>query len=128
MSKRRRGQVSITRKFGAQPIEVEPQPQEPYAPVVDNKDTYIQVDAQTSELVDKSSNEQVSKARITVYVPDDLANQLEEVRLRVKRLTGRKGYAVSRSALAEAALAMLIDDFEANQEYSYLAEWVTNAG
>jgi hypothetical protein len=111
---------------------VSAQPEPEYKQPVTYDETNQQVNLATSQqspletnsLVNKYTDEQVPKARITVYVPDELANQLEEARLQVKRLTGRKGYAVSRSALAEAAITMLIDDFEANREYSYLAEWV----
>jgi hypothetical protein len=137
MSKRRRGQVSITRSSGAGPVDeiapvTEPQratlkPSAPYREQ-SNLSTSQQNNKTISQQVDELTSEQVPKTRITIYVDEQIADRLAEARLMVKRMTGKSGYAVTRSAFVEAALAMMLEDFDTKGDYSFIVEWVNAPG
>lgn len=55
------------------------------------------------------------KQHISAYLSTDLILDLDAAQVQIKRLTGLKGHAVSRSALIEAALKMALNDLDAHQ-------------
>lgn len=63
----------------------------------------------------KIDEAKTSKQHISAYLSTDLILDLDAAQVSIKRLTGLKGHAVSRSALIEAALKMALNDLDAHQ-------------
>lgn len=66
------------------------------------------------------------KLRATIYFSPGMAERLDEALPQLKRLTGLRGHAVSRSAVVEAALIVALDDMEQREERSGLVNLLLN--
>lgn len=78
-----------------------------------------QVNKQPSAPVPKRKDE-----RLTVYIKPSLYQRLDYIQLELKQITGRKGYAISKSTIVEAALIELLNEFDKNQKESKLVDYV----
>ena len=66
------------------------------------------------------------KLRATIYFSPGMAERLDEAIPQLKRLTGLRGHAVSRSAVVEAALIVALDDMEQREDRSGLVNLLLN--
>lgn len=62
------------------------------------------------------------KVKVSFYIDSTLAERLGYAQVRLKSLTGKKGHRVSRSAIIETALAVLLEDLDERQNDSLLAK------
>ena len=92
-----------------------PPPFPPQTKPQENKQSSLQV-------VKKA--EKPKKEQMTIYVDSEMSFRLEAAQLQLRRITGKKGYATSRSAIVELALQMALNDLEANGANSTLASLI----
>ena len=90
--------------------------------IIRRKDKSKDANKSTSEQVHREPEE--PKTRLTVYVEAPIGDRLDSLRLELKKMTGKKGYALSKSHITEVALRMALKDFDAHGEDSYLANAV----
>lgn len=108
MAKRRGNQISLTSRTGGNNRPVHPEPAESApAPPDEGEET---------------------KYRATIYFTQEMAERLDEALPQIKRLTGLRGHAVSRSAVVEAALVVALDELDQREERSGLVNLLINRG
>lgn len=84
---------------------------------------------QQSEQVNKQPSAPVPKRkdeRLTVYIKPSIYQRLDYIQLELKQITGRKGYAISKSTIVESALIELLNEYDRSPENSKLVEYVMN--
>lgn len=96
MSKRRGNQVSLTRSTTKTQSKA----------------------AQQRQTVEPSSRQNV---KTTTYLSQEIADRLDMAQIRLRRLTGKRGHDLSRSAIIEAALTLALDELESAENESKLA-------
>jgi len=107
-----------------------PPPPLPQTPK-ENKKSNIQDDKNSSRQKTKNSSGRKKKApkekkeQLTIYLDSDIAYRLDSSQLKLRRLTGKKGFATSRSAIIERAIILALNDLDANGIHSNLASLIS---
>lgn len=95
MGKRRGNQVSLTRS------------------TTKSKSTA----AEQRQAVKPSSRQNI---KTTTYLSQEIADRLDLAQIKLRKLTGKRGHDVSRSAIIEAALTVALDDLDTYEDGSRL--------
>ncbi len=72
----------------------------------------------------ESSNHQTVKTvkpqnvKTTTYLSQEIADRLDMAQIKLRRLTGKRGHDLSRSAIIEAALRIALDELDAQSDNS----------
>lgn len=64
------------------------------------------------------------KVKVAFYIDAGVAQRFDYAQVRLKSLTGKKGHQVSRSAIIETALSLLLDDLEEHGVDSLLVKHI----
>ena len=87
-------------------------------------------DVKTSKSQDaktqKSQDAKSKKEQVTIYLSPSTVDEITVAQLKLKRYTGLRGRALSNSALAEAALKIVLNDLKRNEKDSLLAEYLSS--
>lgn len=72
----------------------------------------------------KTEKQESDKVKLTHYVTPETAARVDFAQARLRQMTRDRGRKLSKSALAEAALKLALDDFEANGENSRIFDYL----